>query len=87
MQKTEQKAVLHGRAGFAVGLIGGEILGWIIVGAISGLFFLATYYSGFTGVTAVLCGALILLFAAWRAFKGDAKALDDPDDASEAADK
>jgi hypothetical protein len=80
MQDAEQETSWDDRVTGAVGYICGEVIGWIIVGAIWCLFSLARNYSGYTGVAAISCGVLILALVAWRALKADTKALDDPND-------
>jgi hypothetical protein len=84
---SKLKMFLADAAETAAALFIGEVIGWVIVGAIwvigwAGvyLFFLARSFSSYTGVAAISCGMLILVLVAWRALKADIKALDDPND-------
>lgn len=84
MQDAEQETSWDDRVKGAVDYICGEVIGWVIVGAIWCLFSLAHNHSGFTGVAAISCGVLILALVAWRALTADTKALDDPNNNSRA---
>ncbi|MGA7804562.1 hypothetical protein [Bradyrhizobium sp.] len=63
-------------------LIIGEIIGWVIGGAIwlvgLSLFLSVRSHPSFIGVAAISCGAIILVMVAWRALKAGVKAFDDP---------
>ena len=65
----------------AAGLFAGEVLGWVICGAIWGIGWacisLVRNYQRPTGVAVITCGILILALAAWRSIKADIDLLAD----------